>query len=511
MPHALTPSMASRCGARYKRRTAKTGSSGTPPTYTPVMRPMGVSGGAGVRGRPRALPPPALTAAGWVAGLLTTALILGTPYLRFGYHSPSLHLVLDTVDACVALLVSYLVYGRFLRSRRLQDLLLAEGLFLLAVAGLGLTLFVGLFDDLRPGTVDVWLPLAIRVVGALLIGAAAVSGGRLVGGGWRRRAQALPWVVIAIAFVVLGALRERLPVGLGQSPPASAQHPEITGHWLLLTAQGATALCFLVASVSFTLQAGRRHDELVRWLGPACALAGFARVSYVLFPSLYSSWIYTGDFLRTGCYVVLLVGAAREIGQFWSAQSRAAVLEDRRRLARELHDGVVQELGYIRSEAHTLPGDASRRILAACDRALDESRAAVDALGRSSTEPLGFVLHRAARQVAERYDARVDVDLDDSVTADHEQRHALVRITREAVSNAIRHGNADRVFLKIVRDQEHRILVVSDDGRGFDLEAVSRTATGYGLTSMEERARALLGSYRIESSPGSGTTVAVTW
>ena len=493
-------------------RTAKTGSTRTRPTYTPGMWPAGVSGGVGVvHGRPWHLSPPALTVAGWTVGLLTTALILGTPYLVFGYHSPSMHLVLDTVDASVALLVSYLVYGRFLRSRRLQDLLLAEGLFLLAVAGLGLTLFVDLFRDVQPGTVDVWLPLAVRVVGALLIGAASLSRRRLVIGRWRRLAQAVPWVVVALGFTILWILRDRLPVGLAQSPPTSAQRPVITGHWLLLAAQGATALCFLVASVAFTTQAVRRRDELLRWLGPACALAGFARVNYVLFPSLYSSWIYTGDVLRTGCYVVLLVGAAREIGQFWSAQAQAAVLEDRRRLARELHDGVVQELGYIRSEAHALPADTSRRILAACDRALDESRAAVDALGRSSSEPLGFVLHRAARQVAERYDARVDVDLDDSVTADQEQRHALVRITREAVSNAIRHGNADRVSLRVVRDQEHRLLVVLDDGRGFDVEAVSGSATGYGLTSMEERARALLGSFRIESSPGGGTTVAVTW
>jgi signal transduction histidine kinase len=236
-------------------------------------------------------------------------------------------------------------------------------------------------------------------------------------------------------------------------------------------------------------------------------------VNYVLFPSLYSDWLYTGDFLRTGCYLLLLIGAAREIRDYWSAQARAAVLEDRRRLARELHDGVVQELAYIRSESHLTDRDpgARHRILQACDRALDEARGAVDALGRSGDEPLGFALHRAARQVAERYDADLDVELDDSVRADQDQRHALVRITREAVSNAIRHGKVDRVQLQLRSDGHGRHhLVVVDKGLGFDTAAAGQ-ATGYGLMSMRERAQALDGSFTVQSAPGVGTTVAVTW
>jgi signal transduction histidine kinase len=476
---------------------------------------MGSQGGAYRRcvrafARPPAL---ALTAASWSVGLAVTALIVGTPYLVFGYRSPSVHLVLDSVDSCVALLVAYLVYGRFLRGRRLQDLLLAEGVFLLAIAGLGLTSFLGLFHDFRPETLDVWLPLVVRVVGALLVMIAALVGERDVHRGRYSWARVAPWAVVAVVVVALWLERDRLPPALGSSPPASAQHPVISGHPLLLAAHAVMALSFVVASVMFTARAGRRDDELLRWLGPAWGLAAFARLNYVLYPSLYSDWIYTGDLLRTGCYLLLVVGAAREIRRYWTAQARAAVLEDRRRLARELHDGVVQELGYIRAVTGAMAPAVPvvPDIIASCDRALDEARAAVDALGRSPDEPLGFVIHRAAQQVVERYDGQLEVDLDDSVTADVDQQHALVRITREAVSNALRHGDARRVCIRLTHDHVGHQLVVQDDGHGFDVGSVPPLSTGYGLTSMRDRAQGLPGSLTIESAPGRGTKVGVVW
>ncbi|MGN6578133.1 MAG: sensor histidine kinase [Nocardioides sp.] len=453
-----------------------------------------------------------LTALAWAVGLVTTALILGTPYLVFGYRRPDLHLVLDSVDSCIAFLSAFLLYGRYLRRRRLQDLLLAEGLFLLGVAGLGLSLLVAHLSDLRPLTVQAWVPLSLRVIGALLIAIAALVGDRLAPPRWSQGARAFPWVVVAVTVGLAWFLRDMLPPALDRNPPPSTARPVLDGHPALLGAQALSAACFAVASLWFTRQATLRHDELVRWLGPAFALGAFARLNYVLFPSLYSGWLYTGDILRTGCYAVLLLGAAREIGQYWSAQTRVAVLEDRRRLARELHDGVVQELGYIRVESFGIQRDHGLRdrILGACDRALDEARGAVEALGRSGDEPLGFVLHRAARQVAERYGGRVVVDLDDSVDATPEQRHGLVRITREAVSNAIRHGSADCIRIRLARSQDGRRLIVEDDGKGFDAD-VSPDSGGYGLVSMRDRATGLPGSFEISSAPGQGTTVEVTW
>ena len=457
-----------------------------------------------------------LSLAGWIVGLAITLLILNTPYLVFGVRSRSLHLVLDSVDACVALLVAYLVHGRFVRRGRLQDLLISQGLVLLAVGGLGLRYVAGLFEGFAPGTLDIWLPLTVRVLGAMLIVVGALAGNRSTRLRLSRQWPAIPpVVVVAVVLTGLGALGSRLPVALDlDALPASAQSPFLTGHPLLLAAQALAAACFLVASVAYTAHAARYSDELLRWLGPAFALAGFARVSYFLFPSLYTDWLYTGDLLRTTCYLVLLIGATREIRSYWTTQAEVAVLADRHRLARELHDGVIQELGYIRSETHALPpvaADHGANILSACERALDEARSAVQALSHTGEDPLGLTLHRAARQVTDRYDVYLAVELDDGVRATFEQRHALVRITREAVSNAIRHGHAQRITLHLGHQDGKRCLRVIDDGHGFDVTATTETATGYGLTSMRDRARGLPGSFHITSAPGEGSVVTVTW
>jgi signal transduction histidine kinase len=461
-----------------------------------------------------------LTAAGWAAGAACTAAILGTPYLRFGYHSPELHLVLDSVDACIALLLAYLLVGRLRRTPRLQDLLLVVGLVLLAVVALGVALSASRFAEPARQTIGVWLPVTLRTTAAILVAVAAVAPARSLTRTQVVRGSQVALVGAAAAVALVWLLRNDLPVAVTATPPESAQRPVIDGHPVFLAAQALGAACLLFASLQFTRQARERGEEVLRWLGPGCALLGFARVNYLLFPSLYSGWLYTGDLLRTAGYACLLVGAAREIGRYWASRADIAVVEDRRRLARELHDGVVQELSWIKSEARSLShrlndddgnrGTTVQSILDASDRALDESRAAVDALGRGSEEPLGYALHRSARDVADRHGGRVVVELDDSVKADQALRHHLARITREAVGNELRHGRATCVRISLEATPTGGRLVVQDDGHGFDVAAAA-DGFGYGLSSMRARALALPGTFDLRSVPGDGTTVEVSW
>lgn len=450
----------------------------------------------------------AVTFAAVLTGL-TLADVVG-----FEYRNAAAHLVLDTVDACVALLVSYLLYGRLLRSRRLQDLLLLQGMMLLALASASTSVVLLSAINDRGERLEVWFALALRVSAAALFATAAVvERRRLLAQISLVRLLGPLAVLVVICLVGLGAVSSTLPRALDVDEAPAL----LSGHATLVAAQIFTAACFFVAAYLFTKQARGSTDHLVRLLGPGCVLAGFARINYALFPSLYSQWLYTGDVLRTAFYLVLLVGAAREIRAFWGGQAQIAVIEDRRRLARELHDGVVQELGYIRSESgalRTLDPPRTERILGACDRALDEALQAVEAMGRSGEEeePLANTVHRAARQVANRFGVDLELELSDAVTVDQGQRHALLRIVREAVGNAARHGEATRVKIELhLLSSAQRRLVVCDDGKGFDVLAGTTQRRGFGLTSMRERSEGLPGTFEVESSPGAGTTVMVTW
>ncbi|MGS0684530.1 sensor histidine kinase [Nakamurella sp. GG22] len=478
-----------------------------------MSRPTGLQrvvmgGGTGV-------PVTALTALAAGIGAVFTALVLAG-WVRFEYRNTAAHLALETMIGGIALLVALLFYGRFRRRHDVQDLLTSQGLVLLAAAALTTTWLLLSPESASTGKLYVWLPLGLRVTGASFLAAGAlVVESRRVPERWRRWSLVPPVAISVLLVLVLGSFAAELPVGLDpEMSPGSAADQLLTGHPVLIVAQGYLTLCFSTAAIAFSRQGGRRQEELLFWLGPACAVSALACLNYLLFPSIHSEWLYTGDFLRTAFYLLLLLGAVREISHYWASQAELAVMDDRRRLARELHDGVVQEVSYIKSEMRPfgrLDGPRSTRILGACDRALDEARQAIEAMGTSSAEPLGFTVHRAVRQVAERYDVAVEMDLDDTITATQDQRHSLLRIVREAVSNAARHGGAKKIRVRLAQDlPDGRRIVITDNGTGFDVEKAHQVRNGYGLISMRERAENLPGSFHLDSGP-TGTTVTVQW
>jgi signal transduction histidine kinase len=194
--------------------------------------------------------------------------------------------------------------------------------------------------------------------------------------------------------------------------------------------------------------------------------------------------------------------------------SESAVLEERRRMARDLHDGLAQELAYISRVARGPLDNPARlsQIQASADRALDESRRAIAALTRPLDEPLHVVLTQAVEEVAARSGARalIEFDAQADMALDRERRDALVRVTCEAVSNAARHGHAGTIRIEL-RDAGRAELVVRDDGVGFDPANLDDDgARGFGIEGMRERIEVLGGTFRIASQRGHGTSVEVT-
>ena len=170
---------------------------------------------------------------------------------------------------------------------------------------------------------------------------------------------------------------------------------------------------FAVAAVGFLRSHERTRDPLMFWFAIGATLAAFARLNYFLFPSQYSEYFYTGDVLRLGFFVALLIGGALEIRVAQRDLEHAAVINERRRLAREIHDGMAQDLAFIVQQASALAGrDGASPTMAdietAARRALAESRSAIAALVRPTGEPLDMALKRVAEEAAARWDAAVE-------------------------------------------------------------------------------------------------------
>jgi signal transduction histidine kinase len=250
-------------------------------------------------------------------------------------------------------------------------------------------------------------------------------------------------------------------------------------------------------------------DELLAWFALAMALAALARLNYFLFPSVYSDWVFTGDMLRFGVYLVILIGALRQVGSYQAAAARAAILEERKRIALDLHDSLAQDLAYISLQGQRLADshEGAAGIAAAAKGALAQSRGTIATL-RVGDLPLGEAIERVATALAERHGAELDLELDAGVDVRSVERDELLNVVSEAISNAARHGEASKLRITLSRGAGGLTLTITDDGRGFDVEA-KRPDGAVGLNGMRERVERIGGDLGLESAPGQGTTIEV--
>jgi signal transduction histidine kinase len=331
--------------------------------------------------------------------------------------------------------------------------------------------------------------------------------GRARGGG-RCRDLTLAWAVGLFAAVEAAA-------GL---LPAIVAPLQVDGDLLGADAGArlliAAALLAAVASAACARRAIRDDSELDAWLAGAAVLLGGASLDAGLGPVLAPGWIAAGDLLRCAAALTLLTGAVRQPGTYLSAAARRAVAQERRRIARDLHDGLAQELAYIAAHA---PRVAARsddptagRIAEAAACALDESRIVIASLAQESREPLGLALARAAERIVARAGKVIRVDLQADVEVEQAVRSDLLRIVMEATTNAVRHSGASEVSLSLTGG-DALVLRIADDGVGFQPGGTGpQLYSGFGMSSMQERAERAGGLLRVLSHPGRGTVVEVS-
>lgn len=212
---------------------------------------------------------------------------------------------------------------------------------------------------------------------------------------------------------------------------------------------------------------------------------------------------------------------AIENARLFEQSRELSVVEERNRLARDLHDSVSQTLFsavFTAEAAEALidkdPAQARaqvRRLKDLSSEALKEMRALIFELRPAELEADGLAsaLRKHVDVLSRVYKTDIELDVDGDVRLPPRTERELFRIAQEALSNAMKHAAAAQVRVALDIRHSTATLSVADDGTGFDPDAPRVRSAHLGLTSMEERATSIGGTIRVESQPGKGTEVLV--
>lgn len=433
------------------------------------------------------------------------------------------HAAIETAVSLIGCLACFLLFARFRASCALSDLLLLAGILVLVLSNVLFGVAFAVVEGL-PTESETWGHVAGRLLSVTVLAVAAFSPAlRLKSPGGT---SALVFAGCAGAVGAIGVAVDLLSPAL-PTPVTGGDPAEVAAHPTLLVMNLLATVVFAVAALGLALRAIRTADELLAWISAAAVLAAFAYLNYAIFPTLYSSWVHVGDVLRAAFYIALLIGAVREIDLYRRKARVGAQLEERQRMARDIHDGLAQDLAFLAGRLRDLTqaawgrGDdvATLEMLSElAQRAFDEARAAIASFAGTNQAPLGEAVTRTAEEIASRHGGRASVRVELGLRVSDDVKAALIPIVREAVSNACRHGtgqsrragDSNRIRSEPVTVEVDLFasdglqLTIKDDGGGF----VKERPGGLGLRSMRERTDELGGELSITST-SEGTVVTV--
>jgi len=470
-----------------------------------------------------------------------TTLVVVVPAIVPAIVSDRFDVTIVTSAWLVSAAVSGLAWGRgrvahdsaaVLRGSAFAVLALLNGL-ILAAGLVGADAALGASLD-QPGQLPIIATVMARGLSAALLvaaGMAALS---------RRTLHLRPTLVLlgpsgaVLLLLVLGAANQHLLPELAPSAVLAAIRTNPTAPLApgtapaLVVAQSLIGAMFLVAALlahrSFRRSA-RAGDAL---LAAGFLIAAFSQMHSAIHPGSYASLVTTGDLLRLAFYGVLLVGvvvesrddladlraATIEVRRLAEAEFAAVTLEERARMAREIHDGLAQDLWYAKLKQSRLAQvgnfeaeakQLSEEVEGAIDDALAEARHAVAAMrGGAVSGPLLGLLERQVEDFSDRFALRTEISHEGPEPEIAPRARAeVVRIVQEALTNVRKHADATLVRVNVATGADLRITI-SDNGRGFVPEAVS---AGFGLDSMRQRAALIGATLAISSMPQDGSRI----
>ena len=209
---------------------------------------------------------------------------------------------------------------------------------------------------------------------------------------------------------------------------------------------------------------------------------------------------------------------SQQLQELMRARQQLATLDERNRVARDLHDSVKQQVFAIRMNLSAMqrlwernPEKARVRLDAAIQltgQAQQEMAELIQALRPSALEAKGLpqTLRDMLKEWETLYGIHTDCQINCPVAPSRQVEQELFRLTHEALANAARHSGASNLWLTLQNDPVNTILQISDDGHGFDAQT---PAAGLGLRSMRERVEALGGSLSLDSD-SHGTRLVIT-
>ena len=193
-------------------------------------------------------------------------------------------------------------------------------------------------------------------------------------------------------------------------------------------------------------------------------------------------------------------------------EAQAAAIE-RERIGRDLHDGAIQRVyaagllaESLRKKADGAQADGLDRLMQTLNEAIADLRHYLSDLRTDHAADLSAVLHVVVQEAQRASSAQIHCSIDPLPTLPPDRLTHVASFAREAISNAVRHSQAHVIDLSAHSRNNHLMLIVHDDGRGFKLDV----PRGYGLRNMRDRARLLGGEVTFDSTPGKGTTITLS-